>query len=130
MSCISWPTQHGAILYLYRSLIRSKLDYWCTICFHSKLVFMDALPCSEPLSSLCLGSYQKSPSSSLCALVNEHPLYLCSKRLSIQYFLKLSSNAQNLAYSGPLSPNLNPSSVANLTRFPLLVFECNLTCKP
>jgi len=47
-----------------------------------------------------LSAYRTSPSSSLSVLANEPPLYIHRKRLSIQYSLKLSSNAENPAYSG------------------------------
>ena len=44
---------------------------------------------------LCLGAYQTSPSSSLCVLANEPPLYIRRRKLSIQYCLKLPSSPQN-----------------------------------
>ena len=44
---------------------------------------------------LCLGAYRTSPSSSLCVLANEPPLYIRRRKLSIQYCLKLSSSPQN-----------------------------------
>jgi len=51
-------------------------------------------------SRLCLGAYRTSPSSSLSVLANEPPLYIRQKRLSMQCCLKLSSTAENPAYSG------------------------------
>ena len=36
-----------------------------------------------------------SPSSSLCVLANEPPLYIRRRKLSIQYCLKLPSSPQN-----------------------------------
>ena len=36
---------------------------------------------------LCLGAYRTSPSSSLCVLANEPPLYIRRRKLSIQYCL-------------------------------------------
>jgi len=48
---------------------------------------------------LCLGAYRTSPSSSLCALANEPPLYIRRRKLSIQYCLKLSSPPQNPTYN-------------------------------
>ena len=44
---------------------------------------------------LCLGAYRTSPSSSLCVLANEPPLYIRRRKLSIQYCRKLSSSPQN-----------------------------------
>jgi len=44
---------------------------------------------------LCLGAYRTSPSSGLCVLANELPLYIRRRKLSIQDCLKLSSSPQN-----------------------------------
>ena len=49
---------------------------------------------------LCVGAYRTSPSSSLCVLANEPPLYIRRRKLSIQqYCLKLSSSPQNPTYN-------------------------------
>jgi len=48
---------------------------------------------------LCLGAYRTAPSSSLCVLANEPPLYIRRRKLSIQYCLKLSSSPQNPTYN-------------------------------
>ena len=53
----------------------------------------------DPIQSyelrLCRGAYRTSPSSGLCVLANEPPLYIRRRKLSIQYCLKLSSSRQN-----------------------------------
>ena len=48
---------------------------------------------------LCLGAYRTSPSSSLCILANESPLYVRRQKLSIQHCLKLSTSSHNPAYN-------------------------------
>ena len=68
------------------------------------MVPLEALTCMlDPVDNhalrLCLGAYRTSPSSSLCILANEPPLYLRRKKLSVQYCLKLSATGQNPAYS-------------------------------
>ena len=87
------------ILNLYRSFIRSKLDYGCVVYGSSRsfnLRMLDAI--QNHALRLCLGAYWTTPSSS-CVLANEHPLCLPRKKLSMQYCLKHSSTSQNPAYS-------------------------------
>ena len=45
------------LLHLYRSLIRSKLDYGCVV-YGSKVVSTDARPYSEPCTALMSGCFQ------------------------------------------------------------------------
>ena len=57
----------------------------------------------DPIQShalrLCLGAFRTSPSSSLCVLANEPPLYIRRQKLAMQYCLRLSSASQNPAHS-------------------------------
>ena len=94
----TWGADQQTLIHLYRSLIRSKLEYGCVV-YGSYLRILD--PIQNHALRLCLGAYRTSPSSSLSVLANEPPLYIHvrRKRLSIQYCLKLSSTAQNPAYS-------------------------------
>ena len=86
--------------YLYRSLIRSKLDYGCVVYGSTRSSYLCMLdPVQNHALRLCLGAYRTSPSSSLCVLANEPPLYLRWKKLSMQYCLKLSATSQNPACS-------------------------------
>ena len=48
--------------------------------------------------SVCLDAYRTSPSPSLCVLANEPPLYIRRRKLSIEYYLKLSSSTRNPTY--------------------------------
>jgi len=99
----TWGADQQTLI-LYRSLIRSKLDYGCVVygsAGGSSLRILDLI--QNHALRLCLGAYRTSPSSSLSVLSNEPPLYIRRKRLSMQYCLKLSSTAQNPAYSGVLA---------------------------
>ena len=87
--------------HLYKSLIRSKLDNGCVVYGSARGSYLRMLDLIQNHAvRLCLGAYRTSPSSSLSVLANEPPLYIYQKRLSMQYCLKLSSTAHNLAYSG------------------------------
>jgi len=89
---------HQTLIHLYRSLIRSKLDYGYVVYGSARGVLRILDPIQN--HALRLGAYRTSSSSSLSVLANEPPLYIRRKRLSMQYCLKLSSTAQNPAYSG------------------------------
>ena len=84
------------LLHLYRSIIRSKLGYGCIVCGSARGSYLQILdPIWNYALRLCLGAYRTSPSSSLCVLANEPPLYIWRRKLSIQYCLKLLSSPQN-----------------------------------
>jgi len=92
----SWDADQKTILHLYRSLIRSKLDYGCIVYGSALSFYLQMLdPVQNRALHLCLGAYRTSPSSSLSVLANEPPLYIRRRKLSVQYSSKLSSFPQN-----------------------------------
>jgi len=92
----SWGADQQTLLHLYRSLIRSKLDYGCIVYGSARGSYLQMLdPIQNHAVLVCLGAYRTCPSSSLCVLANEPPLYIQRRKLSIQYCLKLSSSPQN-----------------------------------
>ena len=96
----SWGADQETLLHLYRSLIRSKLDYGCIVYGSARGSYFRMLdPIQNHALRLCLGAYRTSPASSLCMEANEPPLYFRRKKLSLQYCLKLSSNYNNPAYA-------------------------------
>ena len=96
----SWGADQETLLHLYRSLIRSKLDYGCIVYGSDRGCYLRMLdPIQNHAVHLCLGAYRTSPTSSLCVEANESPLYFRRKKLSLQYCLKLSCNYNNPAYA-------------------------------
>jgi len=96
----SWGADQETLLHWYRSLIRSKLDYGCTVygsACDSYLRMLD--PIQKHALRLSLGAYRTSATSSLCVEANEPPLYFRRKKLSLQYCLKLSCTYNNPAYA-------------------------------
>jgi len=88
--------QINKLVHLYRSLIRSKLDYGCIVYGSARGSYLQMLDSIQNYAlRLCLDAYRTSPSSSLCVLANKPPLYTRRRKLSIQYCLKLSSSPQN-----------------------------------
>jgi len=87
----SWGGDQQTLLHLYRSLIKSKLDYGCIVYGSTRNSYLRMLePIQNHALRLCLGAFRTSPASSLCAEANEPPLYLRRKRLSLQYVVKIS----------------------------------------
>jgi len=92
----SWGGDQQTLLHLYRSLIRSKLDYGCIAYGSTRNSYLKMLePIQNHALRLCLGAFRTSPASSLCAEANEPPLYLRRKKLSLQYAVKISSCSMN-----------------------------------
>ena len=84
----SWGGDQQTLLHLYRSLIRSKLDYGCIVCIVLFIVLYGSTrnsylkmlgPIQNHALRLCLGAFRTSPASSLCAEENEPLLYLRRK---------------------------------------------------
>ena len=88
------------LLHLYRSVIRSKLDYGCVVYGSARPSYLRMLdPMQNHALRLCLGAFRTSPCPSLSVEANEPPLNLRRQKLSVQYALRLSSNYQNPAYN-------------------------------
>jgi len=92
--------RNTASLVLYRSLIRSKLDYGCIVYGSARGSYLRKLdPIQNHALCLCLGAYRTSPAS-VYAWKQMSPLsILGGKKLSLQYCLKLSCNYNNPAYA-------------------------------
>ena len=66
------------LLHLYRSLIRSKLDYGCVVYGSVRPSYLRMLdPIQNHALWLCLGAFRTSPTASLRVVANEPPLELC-----------------------------------------------------
>ena len=78
--CPEWGGDTDILLQLYRSLIRSKLDYACQIYGSARKSYLKMLnPIQNQGLRLALGAYRTSPETSLHAEANELPLELSRK---------------------------------------------------
>ena len=94
-----WGGDTNILLQLYRSLIRSKLDYGCQIYGSARKSYTKILdPIQNQGLRLALGAYRTSPEKSLHVEANELPLELRRRKLSLQYAVKISSLPTNPAY--------------------------------
>jgi len=119
LSNTSWGADQQTLLHLYRSLIRSKLDYGCIVYGSARPSYLKILdPIENCALRLCLGAFRTSPATSLCVEANEPPLDIRRKRLSLQYVARLASNPSNPAHNVAFKPqfkaqfNKKPSQTA------------------
>ena len=100
-----WGADRSTLLKLYRSLVRSKLDYGCFIYGSARKSYLQCLDTIHHLGlRLALGAFRTSPTESLYAEANETPLSLRREKLSLQYFTKLQSCPSNPAYNCTIHP--------------------------
>jgi len=104
-----WGADRQVLLRLYRSLIRSKLDYGCFIYGSARESYIKSLDTIHHQGlRLVLGAFRTSPAESLYAEAHEAPLALRRQKLAMQYFVKLSSCPNNPAYNCIFNPYYKP----------------------
>ena len=87
------------LLKLYRSLVRSKLDYGCIFYGSaSKTALAKLNHVHNQGLRLSLGAFHSSPVESLYVEAHEPPLEIRREKLALQYILKLKANPGNPAY--------------------------------
>ena len=95
----------STLLKLYRSLVRSKLDYGCFIYGSARKSYLRCLDSIHHLGlRLALGALRTSPVESLYVEANEAPLSLRREKLALQYFTKLQSCPSNPAFECTINP--------------------------
>jgi len=96
----SWGANHSSLLTIYRSVIRSKLDYGSIVYGSARKSYLSKLePIANAALRLSLGAFRTSPIPSLLALSGEPPLSIRRDQLALQFYYKLNSNIRNPAYS-------------------------------
>ena len=106
ISSSDWGADKNTMLHLYRSLIRSKLDYGSIVYGSARQSYLRALdPVAHQGLRIALGAFRTSPVESLYAEASELPLHLRRIRLSMNYFINLKSHPENPAYSCVCDPD-------------------------
>ena len=118
VSRMDWGADRIVLLRLYRSLIRSKLDYGSAVYSSARKSYLEKLkPIQNQGLRICLGAFRTSPMESLYVEANEPPLHLRYEKLSLSYAIKLKNNTSNPTYDITFRPrhvgfyNLKPSSI-------------------
>ena len=94
-----WGADKSVLLKLYRSLIRSKLDYGCIVYGSARPSYIKMLNTVHHQGlRLALGAFRTSPVESLYVEAGELPLEHRRIKLSLQYVTKLKSTPSNPAF--------------------------------
>ena len=105
LSRTEWGADQITLLKLYRSLVRSKLDYGCIVYGSASKVALAKLdPVHNQGLCLSLGAFRSSPVESLYVEAHEPPLEIRREKLALQYILKLKANPGNPAYDVVFNP--------------------------
>ena len=98
LSNTNWGGDRSVFLNLYRSLVRSKLDYGSIVYGSVRKSYLKSLDTIHHQGlRLTLGAFRTSPVESLYAELNEPSLYIRREKLSLQYITKLAANPKNPA---------------------------------
>ena len=105
LSRTEWGADRTTLLKLYRSLVRSKLDYGCIVYGSaSKTALAKLDPVHNQGLRFSLGAFRSSPVESLYVEAHEPPLEISRNKLALQYVLKLKTNPENSAYDVVFNP--------------------------
>ena len=101
-----WGADCSVLLQLYRSLVRSKLDYGSIVYGSAPKSYLKQLNTVHHQGlRLCLGAFRTSPVESLYVAANEPSLENRRIKLSLQYVVKLAANPSNPAHNCVFRPN-------------------------
>lgn len=100
VSHLSWGGDRASILKLYRSLIRSKLDYGSQFYGNTTNTILKRLDTVHNTAMrLALGAFKSSPVLSLCAESGEMPLRYRRAQLALQHYVRLQRIPESPAAS-------------------------------
>ena len=99
LSNSNWGADRKTLLKLFRSLVRSKLDYGSIVYMSGDRKSLEQLDIIHRHGlRLCLGAFKSSPIEALYVEANEPPLELRREELAMRYALKIKSNPENPVY--------------------------------
>ena len=121
ISSKDWGGDRTTLLRIYRSHIRSKLDYGCIVYGSARRSYLAVLdPIANQGLRLCSGAFRTSPIESLQVETGEPSLETRRLKLSLQYYMKMKANPENPAYSCVVNPeykrlfNNKPGTIPHL----------------
>lgn len=99
-----WGADTTTLLNIYKSMIRSRLDYGSTIYSTASKTQLERLnPIQNTAIRIATGAFRTSPSHSLCCLSGELPLPYRRNLQTLSHSLKILENPKNLN-----NPNFTP----------------------
>ena len=100
LSSTNWGGDRSVLLNLFRSLVRSKLDYGSSVYGSARKSYIKCLDTIHHQGlRLALGAFHTSPVESLYVESNEPSLYTRREKISFQYTTKLAANPKNPAHN-------------------------------
>ena len=109
-----WGADKSVLLKLYRSLVRSKLDYGCIVYGSARPSYLKMLNTLHHQGlRLALGAFRTSPVDSLYVEAGELPLEHRRLKLSLQYVTKLKSTPSNPAFNCVFRPEYENKYLRN-----------------
>lgn len=106
VSNTNWGADRIVLLRLYRSIIRSKLDYGSIVYGSARPSYLQMLdPIHHQGLRIALGAFRTSPAHSLYVEANEPSLYSRREKLSMQFAIQIKSNPSNPTYDVVFNPN-------------------------
>ena len=107
VSKLSWGADRETLLRLFRSVIRSRLDYGAPVYGSARPSYLLRLkPVQNQALRVCLGAFRTSPIVSLHAEASEPPMEIRRVQLGLQYVLKVATNPDNPAYDSVFNHQL------------------------
>ena len=101
-----WGAGRKVLLHLYRTIVRSKLDYGSIVYGSARESYLKTLDTIHHQGiRLALGAFRTSPADSLLVKANELSLNDRREKLPLQFALKLKSNRSNPTYNTVFRPN-------------------------
>lgn len=128
---LSWGADRFCLLTLYRSLIRSKIDYGCIVYQAATETNLSRLnSVHHSAIRLCTGAFRSSPVASLYAESGEPSLLLRRAQLSLQYLARLKqlprSHTWNSVYGRRRDGGMLPFSLPSSFDYETMITETDL----
>ena len=93
-----WGADRLTLLTLYRSLLRSKLDYGCIVYGAIRKFYLRQIETIENEAlRICLGAFRTSPISSLHVEANEIPFHLRCIKHGLTFALRILSDPKTIS---------------------------------
>lgn len=104
LSRITWGADRKSLFHIYRSLIRSKLDYGCQVYSSATKTSLKMLNTIHHQGiRLCTGAFRTSPIESLYADAGEPPLTTRRDKLSLQLYSRIKSMPSTPTYNSVIN---------------------------
>ena len=107
-----WGADRTVLLQLYRSLIRSKLDYGSIVYGSARPSYISSLDTVHHQGlRLALGAFRTSPVQSLYVEAEEPSLYLRREKIALQYAIRIVANPLNPVHKVSFPPYISEEVV-------------------